>query len=213
MDNVARELRDPQEARRFLLQGLWWQRVLAPVRPSVQPALALALEVAASGALLPPVGFVADVGNAVLGAGGENRSTPSLPGVPAVLLRTYEDHVLSKLYVDWTFNRAADALRRYEGRDQLRGLAFLLTRLCERMSIGGVELSPAVIKTALEMPPEQALREGWDSQIREGPQPLLLQLYGSLPGAARRVAEVLGPEDVFELEHRTALAEPAERLA
>ena len=33
-------------------------------------------------------------------------------GLPSSLLRTYEDHVLGKLYADWTFSRAGDALRR-----------------------------------------------------------------------------------------------------
>ncbi len=210
------ELRDPAEARRFLLQGLWCQRAAAPVPAGVKPALALALEVAAGGQPLPPVGFVADVAAAASGAAGESRAARAdrlPPGVPANLLRTYEDHVLGKLYADWTFGRAADALRRYQGRDRDRGLAFLLGRFRERAGFPGVELSPGAIKAALETPVEQALAEGWDSLGRDGPQPPLLELYEALPAAARRVAEVLGPEDVFELEHRTALAEPGERLA
>lgn len=207
------ELRDPNEARRFLLQGLWWQRVAPPAVASVRTALALALEVSSGGQPLPPAGFVADVAHAATGVTADARRARPLPGVPANLLRTYEDHVLGKLYADWTFSRAADALRRYEGRDRDRGLAFLLDRFRERAGFGGVELSPSVVKSALELSPEQVLAEGWESLSRDGPHPLLPDLYESLPAAARRVAEVLAPEDVFELEHRTALAEPGERLA
>jgi hypothetical protein len=208
------ELRDPGEARRFLLQGLWWQRVIPPMAASVRPALVLALEIAAGGQPLPPVGFVADVANAALGVGGRSANVfRPLPGVPANLLRTYEDHVPGKLYADWTFSRASDALHRYEGRDRERGLVFLLARFRERAGFPGVELSPGIIKTVLDMTPEQALAEGWELLSRDGPQPLLVELYEALAAAARRVAEVLGSEDVFELEHRTALAEPGERLA
>jgi hypothetical protein len=210
---ILYELREPNEARRFLLQGLWWQRVTHPAAAGVWPALELALEVSAGGQPLPPVGFVADVANAATGVAADARHSRPLPGVPANLLRTYEDHVLGKLYADWTFGRAADALRRYEGRDRVRGLAFLLDRFRERAGFAGVELSPSVVKAALELRPEQALTEGWETLARDGPHPLLLALYESLPAAARRVAEVLAPEDVFELEHRTALAELGERLA
>jgi hypothetical protein len=214
--NPVRELRDPDEARRYLLQGLWWQRATAPVAASVRPALALAYEVAASGQPLAPIGFLADVANVALGVGDVGQAAGelrSLPGVAANLLRTYEDHVLGKLYVDWTFERAADALRRYEDKDRNRGLAFLLDRFRERAGLPGVDLSPGIIKFLLDSPPEATLAEGWDSLTRDGPQPLLLEMYQALPAATRRVAEILGPEDVFELEHRTALNEPGERLA
>ena len=91
---ISRELRDPEEARRFLLQGLWCQRVTPPAAGGVGPALALALEISAGGQPLPPVGFVADVASAAFDLGGASRSTrpfPSLPGVQSNLLRTYED--------------------------------------------------------------------------------------------------------------------------
>jgi hypothetical protein len=210
------ELRDPVEARRFLLQGLWWQRVTPLTPASVRPALALSLEITAGGQPLPPPGFVADVATVAISVEADGRATSalrSLPGVPANLLRTYEDHVLGKLYADWTFERAAHALRGYEGRDRVRGIAFLLARFRERAGFHGVELAPGIIKALIDLPPEKVLAEGWELFSRDGPQPLLLELYGSLPGAVRRLSEVLGSEDIFELEHRTALAEPGERLA
>jgi hypothetical protein len=214
------ELRDLDEARQFLAQGLWLQRVRAPAAALVRPALRWALEVASAGQPLPPVGFVADLGHAALGADGEaksGREAVHVPGLPPGLVRTYEDHVLGKFYADWTFARAGDALRRYQGegqeRDQARGLAFLLSQFRARADFAGVELSPGVIKALLESPPQEALAQGWDSLEREGLHPLLEELYGSLIAASRRSAEVLAPEDVFELEHGTALAEFGERVA
>ena len=65
----------------------------------------------------------------------------------------------------------------------------------------------------METSPQEALALGWDSLNREGLHPLLEELYNSLIAASRRTAEVLAPEDVFELEHGTALAEFGERVA
>ena len=104
---------------------------------------------------------------------------------------------------------ASDALRHYpEGRDRGRGLAFFLERFRERAHFPGVEMGPAVIKTVLDLAPDDALREGWEAFREDGPHPLLPELYEALIGAARRTAEVLGPEDIFHLERRTALKKP-----
>jgi hypothetical protein len=129
------------------------------------------------------------------------------------LARTYEDHVLGKLYADFHFERATDALRRYQGRDRARGLAFLLNQMRERWGFPGVHLSPGIIKGLSDTAPEEALARGWESVNRDGLLPLLPELYQALVAAARRSADVLGPEDVFELEHGTALAELGQRVA
>jgi vWA domain found in the FtsH ternary systems/N-terminal helical region fused to the FtsH ternary system vWA domain len=211
------ELRDLDEARRFLLQGLWWQRVLPPTAATVRPALEWALEIASEGQPLPPLGFVADLGHLAFGLDWESRTRPSqaVPSLPMPLVRTYEDHVLGKICTDWSFARASDALRqpRYQGRDRARGLAFLVNQFGERAGFAGVALSFGVIKTALETAPEEVLNQGWESLRQDGAQPLLADLYEALIAAARRTAEVLGQEDLFELERGTALAEMGERVA
>jgi len=211
------ELRDPGEARLFVLQGLWLQRLLPPTRTTVRRILEWALEIASTGDPLPPVGFVADLGHAAfaLDEGERARGDPVVvPGLPAGLARTYEDHVLGKAYADWTFARASEALRRYPaGRDRARGLAFLLNQFRERADFAGAHLNPAVLKTLLDDPPEKTLQEGWDSLQRDGLSSLLIELYESLTAAARQTAEMLTPVDLFELEHSTALQEFGQRLA
>jgi hypothetical protein len=209
------ELRDLDAARQFVAQGLWLQRATQPVAAGVRPALEWALEVAAGGHPLPPVGFVADLGHVLLRSEGEDaarRDALGPPGVPAGLSRTYEDFVLGKMYADRSVERAGDAVRRYHGRDRARGVAFVLNQFRERAGFGGVLLSPAVIKSLLEAPADEVLSRGWES-LGRGAQPLLVELYEGLIAATRRVAEVLGPEDVFELEHGTALAELGQRVA
>jgi vWA domain found in the FtsH ternary systems/N-terminal helical region fused to the FtsH ternary system vWA domain len=208
------ELRDFDDARMFLLQGLCLQRVLPAT--TLKPALEWALAIVSGGSLLPPVCLVADLGNVAFGRDLEqrgNREAPGVPGVPAELLRMYEDHVLGKVYADWTFSRAGDALRRYPEDRRGRGLAFVLEQFRQRAGFAGAELSPAWVRTLMESQPDPALAAARQQLHDHGLHPLLARLLDALLAAARRTAEVLGPEDVFELEHGTALDELSQRLA
>jgi hypothetical protein len=209
------ELRDLDAARRFVVEGLWLQRVVLPTGVGVRPALEWALAVAAYGQPLPPVGFVADLGHLLLGTDRESRDRPSQATTsvwPAGLARTYEDLVLGKLMADRTFERAADAVRRYQGRDRGRGVAYVVNQVCERAGFGGVLLSPAILKGLLERSPDEVLARAWETANR-GVDPLLIELYQRLIADIRQMADLLGPEDVFELEHGTALANLGQRVA
>lgn len=208
------ELRDLEQARSFLIEGLWWQRIVPPDASQVAGVLEWAKEIAVSGQPLPPIGFVADVGNAACRIdSGASKTMRSEAALPPTLLRSYEDHVLGKFYADWTFARSGDMLRRWQGRDRARGLAFVIERFQERAGFPGVLLSPGTINTLLRAPPEELLAEGWANLQQHGPQPLLVQLYEALVVAARRTAEVLGPEDLPELESGAALQTEGPRLA
>jgi hypothetical protein len=213
--NKPVELRT-ENARLFLIQGLRLQRVRRPAPESVRLALEWCFEIASSGEPLPPVCLVADLGHMAFDPDWDGRGPRELeevPGFPHELLRMYEDHVLGKVLADWTFQRASDALRHYAaGRDRARGLAFVLQRFRENAGFGGVELSPGVIKTLLDMPPEEVHAAGWESLSREGPMPVLVELYEGVITQSRRTAEVISPVDLFELEHGTALKDLSERL-
>jgi hypothetical protein len=209
-------LRDPDEAQRFLLQGLWFQRAVPPIAANVRHVLEWAIEIAAGGQPLPPVGVVADLGHAAFGTDRDTRGPREpaiIPHRPPALMRTYEDHVLGKVYADWSFERASDALRRFQGRDRARGLAYVVKQLRDRAGYGGVELSPGIIRTLIDAQPDELLRRGWESITADGPMPLLIDLYETLIAAARRMAEVLGLEDVVALEQRTALADMGQYVA
>ena len=203
------ELRDVASAREYLLQGFWFQRVLTPNAAAMKPALELALEVITSGQPLPPLGFLADLGAIAFGteSGKLAKGAPAIPGWPAAAARTYEDFLLGKIYADWTFERAAEALRRYAGHDRLKGLAYIAKQLRERAQLGGVELSPGVIRGLMARSAADNLQEGYDLLVRDGALPLLLLQYEELTRAARRIGDILGGEDVIALEQRTALAD------
>src|SRR5438477_4233254 len=176
------ELRDLDAAKRYVVEGLQLQRAVKPSAASVRSALEWAMEIASGGHPLPPVGFVADVGHVAFGADAEHRMKEPLhvPGWPPALGRSYEDHVLGKLYADWTFERAGDALRKYKEKERVRGLAYVVNQIRERAGIGGVLLPPAVIRSLLTTNPEEVLASGWESLMRDGPSPLLVQMYESL---------------------------------
>src|SRR5688572_11404951 len=117
------ELRDLDAARRYVSEGLWLQRAMKPTAATVRPVLEWAMAVASGGHPLPPIGFIADVGHVAFGtdAGTRAKDLPPVPGWPPAVARQYEDYVLGKLYTDWTFERAGDALRAFDGPDRTRG--------------------------------------------------------------------------------------------
>jgi hypothetical protein len=210
------ELRDLEAARRYVVEGLWLQRAVKPSAATVKDALGWAMEIASGGHPLPPVGFVADVGHVAFGADAEHRLKEPLhvPGWPPNLGRQYEDHVLGRLYADWTFERASDALRRYQvGKERTRGLAYVVDQVRERAGFTGVMLPPAVIRGLMSSNPDDVLAAAWDGLMRDGPSDLLVRLYEDLVAAGRRMAEVLGPEDVIALEQKTALADMGQYVA
>ena len=220
------ELRNLDEARRYVLQGLWLQRAVRPTAATVRPALQCAMEIVSSGQLLPPLGFVADVGNVALGADAGHRAKEPLPvpGWLPALGRSYEDHVLGKLYADWAFERAGDALRRYEDKHRVKGLAYVVNQIRERAveqagplkrpeAFLGVLLIPGAIRGLLTTNPDELLAAAWDSLERDGLDSRLARIYEELVSAGRRLGEVLGPEDAIALEQRTALADMGEYVA
>lgn len=198
------ELSDPEAARRWLRQGIGLTVAAAPSRA----ALTWCLELAADGQPLPPPGFVADVGELLLG-----RATPTKPNRPPAfpggLLRAYEDHVLGKFYADRTFERAADFVRRLRARDQIRGIAYVIRQFREGHPFVGVNLSPAAIKSLLDATFGDLLVQSWEDA--EGN--LLIDQYRDLVRATRGAADILGPADLAELEHGLALGEFSQRLA
>jgi hypothetical protein len=209
-------LRDPEQAQRFLLQGLWLQRAMPPSSMTVKQILEWALEITAGGQPLLPLGVIADFGHAAYGAdqdGRISREQPTVPGLPPTLMRTYEDHVLGKVYADWSFERASDAMRRFQGRDRAIGLSYLIRQFRDRAALGGVEMSPGIIRSLIEGQSDELMRRGWESLSTVGPEPLLIELYEALIAGARRMAEVLALEDVIALEQRTALADMGQYVA
>lgn len=202
------ELRNLEDSRQYILQGLWFQRVATPSAARLKTILEWVLEILSHGHALLPSGFIADMGHIALGHDARNESREPVHASiwPAGLLRSYEDQVLGKLYADWTFERASDALRRYQTRDRIRGLSYTVKQLRDRGQIGGVELSPAVVRGLLAAKPEEVLQQGFESLQTSGPMPLLLEQYEHLISAVRRMGDLLGPEDVIALEQQTALA-------
>lgn len=218
------DLRDADLTRQFLLQGLWLQRVLPPLPETTQRVLGWCHELVSGGEGLPSVGLVADVGHEAFGLEPEGKAQKerlnilkmleSLTDADRQLIQHYENHVIGRLRSDSSFSRGSDGLAGFQGdRDRSRGLAFVLTQIRERADYPRVMLSPGVIKGLLQEKPVDLLAEGYTSLEQDGLMPLLKQLYEQLILQVRNTGDVLGPEDIFELEHGTALAEFGQRLA
>jgi len=209
------ELRDAEESRAYLLDAIYLQRAAKPSNATLKAALELALEIASEGHPLLPTGVLIDFSTIAFGgdSGKFAKEYPSYPGWPAPLLRQYEDHVLGKLNADWSFERAGDALRRYHGRDRLKGLGYVVKQFRERSGLGGVEVSPAAIRSLLQANATDLMAKTAERLAERGPLPLLKTQYEALIAAARRTPDLLGAEDIQALEQRTALADMGEYVA
>ncbi len=213
------EIRDSQAAERFLLLSLPLQSVRPLTRETVPTVLAWCLEAAVEGVPLPPVGFIADLGHLAFPAFADDhakRSGETTSWLPSSLWRQYEDQVLGKLYVDSSFERGVDGLARFPAaRDRAKGLAFILRQITRRAGFAGVLLSPAVIKELLRRTPGDVLRQTEEvpGDDTEPEQQQIVELYRELIGGVRNLGDVIGVEDVFELEHGTALAGYGQRFA
>lgn len=215
-----------------------FQCVQPPHPETVHPILEWYLEAAVEGLSLPPIGVVADVGHLAFGeehVRTEESPSPQTPiekfPLPSTVIRQYEDLFLGKLYSDRTFDRGVDGLRRYtDARDRAKALAFLLRQMGQRAGYRGVHLSPGVIRNLSRLEGSEVLTKATQSLAEHGPlrwdevtdeweetsdpAPTLMEvLYRDLSHHLRNVGEVLGVEDVFELEHGTAIAGFGQRIA
>ena len=219
MSRHSIEIRDSQTAERFLLLSLPLQSVRPLSQETISTVLSWCLEAAVEGAPLPPAGFVGDLGHLAFPTFTDDHSHKRLAAdswLPSSLWRQYEDQVLGKLYVDSSFERGVDGLARFPApRDRAKGLAFILRQITRRAGFVGVSLSPAVIKELQRRTPGDVLRQTSEvlSEDVSSEQEQIVELYRSLIAGVRNLGEVLGVEDVFELEHGTALAGYGQRFA
>ncbi len=216
------EIRDSQQARLHLLHGLLLARAAPLTTERVQRALRWSKEMAGQGWPLPPLGFIADIGELVvsLRVGCDSTQLPSVPGLDHTVTLRYEDYVLGKLAADPTFQRGADAILKYVDRDRDRAIAFLVNQLCRRGRVPGTQLSPGVIETLLKQAGADVLQEAWSSVeqkvITDGAVGISAELVTQIEKmitAIRNAGSALGPEDLFELESGTVLVEFGQRVA
>lgn len=208
------ELAAPEDARAYVLIGLGQMRTVR-----LQPAIArLALEwiqqLASEGHPLPPPALIADVGVIVSGLEHRLRSTTMAESRWSDdQARNYDDVVLSAMYADRNLDRAADALCKFAEKDRPRAVAFIVESVRRRLGIGGVTLNPGALRPFFDMTPEAVVTAAWQTQATETVQDILSAQHQELIGAIRLSDDLVGPEDLFELESGTAVAELGQRLA
>lgn len=208
------ELRDPAELRLWVAQGLCLARVIPPWAAKTSEIFVWAQALASEGESLPPFGFLADLGHLAF-----RTTTPatvpfqSIPNAPTALLRRYEDYALGKLLADSNFERAVDALRQYSGADRSKGLLYLIRQMRAHLEIPGAVVSPAALKALGQTSAETLLNDGYESIAQGGALRTLTEMLDEITREIRNCPTVIGPEDVFELERRTALAPFGQRVA
>lgn len=209
------DLRDPDEARQYLLEGLLYSFAAPLNADSVKHSLSWAMEIVSQGDPLPCLGLVADIGLIATHqnvSDFKNEFDNEVAHDPATK-RQYEDYVLGKMFADYSFEQASDALAKYEARDHRRAVAYLVSRVCDRTNIDGAILSLAVVKSLLDLPPEEVIERAVNQVRDNGRLEYLSDDFKAMIVNVRNAGELLGREDVFELEQGTALAEFGQRVA
>jgi hypothetical protein len=173
------------------------------------------MQLAGQGHAIPPLGFVVDVIHLTRGFFPEPTHAHHPPELPVdhTLIRQYDDYVIGKMLADHSFERSTDALARYQGRDLLRGQAFVIQQMLQRCEYRGVHVSPAIFKSLIRQTPNELKLLVQELVAERAVSAELLDDYRQLIGVIRQVGNLLGGEDIFELEHGTAIAEFGQRLA
>lgn len=207
------EINGADESLHYALRSALLMRANEPTLAMVREALELTRELCSEGAPATPLGFLTDVVAIARGEDASPTLDPHRPGGKS-LWRRYDDYVLGRLYGDRLLQRGGDALAAYQGRDGRRADAYLLQRVCERARIPQVWLNPAALKPdANDEQLQDAISREWDLLTRDGLPDDLGRQIESLCECFRAVGEVLGVEDVFELERGLALRPLAQRVA
>ena len=210
------EVRDIPTALKLIGQSLWLQKITKPSAQNYKKSLEWVHHTVSSGNPIFPIGFIIDIGNVAFGTDTESKSSKevlSVPNWPHNITRMYEDYILGKLYADHIFERASDALRRYQDKDRIKGLSYVVNQMREHIRYGGLVIPPATIKTLSKEKPETVLEDAWKDLSDNGPSEVLVKLYEQLASCARRISEYLGFDDVIALEQRTALADMGQYVA
>lgn len=212
---LIREISQLDKARLTLLQGLCRQTVPPYGIRAVRAALTWCDAVLAAGSPLPPAGFVADLGCTVLA--GDVELSPQVCAIdsavwPAAQRRCYDDYVVAKLYADPAFAKAVTAISGYTDDEKPRALAYLTGALQNCIGFGGMILPRQAVRELLALD-DDSLSSQLSQASGQPMEAVLPELYEELVNAARGATAVIMPEDVFELEHKVALAASAERLA
>lgn len=207
---------DPTNARVYLIESLLISRVELPSPEQFRLAFEVALHIANSGNTIPPLGLLMDLRQVLLdypNVRPRTRTDSDEHLFDADLIRFYEDYVLGKFLVDRSMERASDAICHYALEDQPKGVAFVAERVLDRCHFIGLNCNPALLRSLSLEQPENLLAEARDQITKHGVQATLDEHFRKLIHAIRQFGDVLGNEDLFELEHGTALSQFGERVA
>jgi hypothetical protein len=208
------KIRNLERAKLFIRRGISLARHSELTPQNVKLTLAWCQELASEGYPVPPVGIVADLGTYLtLSYQSSAQGTKRESILPSPLMRSYEDYVLGKIQSDWSIERAADAIRRYSGKDLARAISFVFRRIGERTSVPGAEFSPAVFRRMAQQPIAELLMFENDNDDERFIRSLLISQYEEWVRGFRRIGDLLGNEDIVALEQGTALADFSQYIA
>lgn len=208
------EIRDPEEARRWLCAGLTLMRLAPLSATEVEAVIPWAVRALSEMGSLPPAGVVADLGRLLFGAPLELKPLATTDVRLRAAIRAYEDEVLGRLATDRHLQEATDAALRLAPSLRADAVALLCQRILGRVRFrAATSMSPAALRRLAQRPATEVLDEGLAALGRGDCIAELAHGYEELARAARQVRALLGDGEVFALENLAALSTLAQRLA
>lgn len=208
------EIRDPEEARRWLCAGLMLMRLAPLSATEVEAVIPWAVRVLSEMGSLPPAGVVADLGRLLFGAPLELKPLATTDVRLRAAIRAYEDEVLGRLATDRHLQEATDAALRLAPALRADAVALFCQRILGRVRFrAATSMSPAALRRLAARPAIEVLDDGLAALGRGDRIAELAHGYEELARAARQVRALLGDGEVFALENLAALSTLAQRLA
>jgi hypothetical protein len=211
------ELRDRDQAERWLLGGLGLMRLSTPSADELTRVTPWLLAAVDDVPALPPAGVIADLGRLLLGRG-LTLAPLHLPTSAEPLraaLRAYEDEWLGRLASDGRVEAAADAVARLPESLRAQAIALIAGSVLERIGFtAGAALSPGVARRLLDRPVAENLSRSLETvQKTSATLAQLADGYQGLVQRARQARQLLDEPDIFALENLTVLGPLAQRVA
>jgi hypothetical protein len=214
-DESLRDLRDESAVLDWLAAGVACVRETPAVPARMTLWLDVLVTMVGSGEPVPAFGILADITSIAIGdvATLARRAAVDSNPLPATLVRRYDDHVLGRLHVDAAFQRGAAAICRYQQADRVRALAYLIQQLQRQTGVQGVHLSPGILRGLAGRNRARFVEELATRPLPSSIVDTFVPEFDAVCRGFRQAANLLSPEDLFELEHGTAVKSFGQRLA
>lgn len=211
----ARRLSDESDLAHWLRAGTELTRLTIDSDEVGRPLDRWVEELSRESPVLPPPGFIMDIGQLLSGRPLEITPLPHwLAPEQRRVLRRYEDHLLGRFAESKRLGDARQAFASLPERLRPRGLGVFLASLLIKLEFrGGVEVPRALLRRAFLADHTMSVPLASHSPKMNEERAHLIDDYAALADSVDVVAKLIDDADIFTLENSHLLARLSQRLA